>query len=86
MTLKQKDDIKQVYTTVNPYGIAEDIVYSMPCKSKVPSRILMVMLLRSGTAAMIMKFILQGDGDYELDTDVEMDDFLWGRIKKVRTN
>jgi hypothetical protein len=46
----------------------------------------MVMLLRSGTAAMIMKFILQGDGDYELDTDVEMDDFLWGRIKKVRTN
>jgi malate dehydrogenase (NADP+) len=25
----------QVYTTGNPYGIAEDIVFSMPCRSKV---------------------------------------------------
>ncbi|KAG0524066.1 hypothetical protein BDA96_07G177800 [Sorghum bicolor] len=46
-----------VYTTGNPYGIAEDIVFSMPCRSK-------------------------GDGDYELATDVSMDDFLWERIKK----
>ena len=27
----------QVYTTGNPYGIAEDIVFSMPCRSKVRS-------------------------------------------------
>ncbi|TVU50304.1 hypothetical protein EJB05_01671 [Eragrostis curvula] len=47
-----------VYTTGNPYGIAEDIVFSMPCRSK-------------------------GDGDYELATDVEIDDFLWERIKKT---
>ncbi|CAO2207602.1 unnamed protein product [Urochloa humidicola] len=47
-----------VYTTGNPYGIAEDIVFSMPCRSK-------------------------GDGDYELATDVLMDDFLWERIKKT---
>ncbi|CAO2169965.1 unnamed protein product [Urochloa humidicola] len=47
-----------VYTTGNPYGIAEDIVFSMPCRSK-------------------------GDGDYELVTDVLMDDFLWERIKKT---
>lgn len=33
---------------------------------------------------MIMNFFLQGDGDYELATDVEIDDFLWERIKKVR--
>jgi hypothetical protein len=33
---------------------------------------------------MIMKFLQQGDGDYELATDVLMDDFLWERIKKVR--
>ena len=33
---------------------------------------------------MIMKFFQQGDGDYELATDVLMDDFLWQRIKKVR--
>ncbi|KAF8753159.1 hypothetical protein HU200_011815 [Digitaria exilis] len=46
-----------VYTTGNPYGIAEDIVFSMPCRSK-------------------------GDGDYELVSDVLMDDFLWERIKK----
>jgi hypothetical protein len=25
----------QVYTNGNPYGIAEDIVFSMPCRSKV---------------------------------------------------
>nr|CAC87698.1 NADP-dependent malate dehydrogenase [Saccharum officinarum] len=49
-----------VYTTGNPYGIAEDIVFSMPCRSK-------------------------GDGDYELATDVSMDDFLWERIKKSET-
>ncbi|KAG2585784.1 hypothetical protein PVAP13_6KG413200 [Panicum virgatum] len=48
----------QVYTTGNPYGIAEDTVFSMPCRSK-------------------------GDGDYELATDVLMDDFLWERIKKT---
>ncbi|XP_039855041.1 malate dehydrogenase [NADP] 1, chloroplastic [Panicum virgatum] len=47
-----------VYTTGNPYGIAEDTVFSMPCRSK-------------------------GDGDYELATDVLMDDFLWERIKKT---
>jgi hypothetical protein len=35
---------------------------------------------------MIMKFFSQGDGDYELAPDVEMDDSLWERIKKVRTN
>jgi len=29
----------QVYTTGNPYGIAEDIVFSMPCRSKVQFRI-----------------------------------------------
>ncbi|CAN6197788.1 unnamed protein product [Urochloa humidicola] len=46
-----------VYTNGNPYGIAEDIVFSMPCRSK-------------------------GDGDYELVTDVTIDDFLWERIKK----
>ncbi|CAN6210136.1 unnamed protein product [Urochloa humidicola] len=46
-----------VYTNGNPYGIAEDIVFSMPCRSK-------------------------GDGDYELVTDVMIDDFLWERIKK----
>lgn len=46
-----------VYTNGNPYGIAEDIVFSMPCRSK-------------------------GDGDYELATDVMIDDFLWERIKK----
>jgi len=33
---------------------------------------------------MIIKFFQQGDGDYELATDVLMDDFLWERIKKVR--
>lgn len=33
---------------------------------------------------MIMEFFLQGDGDYELVSDVLMDDFLWERIKKVR--
>lgn len=46
-----------VYTTGNPYGIAEDIIFSMPCRSK-------------------------GDGDYELATDVLINDFLRGRIKK----
>ena len=33
---------------------------------------------------MIMEFFQQGDGDYELVSDVLMDDFLWERIKKVR--
>jgi len=27
----------QVYTNGNPYGIAQDIVFSMPCRSKVSS-------------------------------------------------
>lgn len=31
-----------------------------------------------------MRFFQQGDGDYELVSDVLMDDFLWERIKKVR--
>ncbi|KAK8451727.1 hypothetical protein SEVIR_6G256400v4 [Setaria viridis] len=53
----KKNHKTQVYTTGNPYGIAEDIVFSMPCRSK-------------------------GDGDYELVSDVLMDDFLWERIKK----
>ncbi|GLJ04822.1 hypothetical protein SUGI_0004350 [Cryptomeria japonica] len=46
-----------VYTTGNPYGIAEDLIFSMPCRSK-------------------------GDGDYELATDVLINDFLRERIKK----
>jgi len=33
---------------------------------------------------MIIKFFQQGDGDYELATDVSMGDFLWERIQKVR--
>ena len=77
----------QVYTTGNPYGIAEDIVFSMPCRSKVRSTnqiVLIIFVLRLGTTPMIIKFFQQGDGDYELATDVSMDDFLWERIKKVR--
>eukprot|EP00897_Mesotaenium_endlicherianum_P009926 jgi/Mesen1/8962/ME000056S08368 len=46
-----------VYTNGNPYGIAEDIIFSMPCRSK-------------------------GDGDYELVTEVEIDDYLRARIQK----
>jgi hypothetical protein len=78
----------QVYTSGNPYGIAEDIVFSMPCRSKVrsedPSCLhYFVCRIRQRTL-MIMEFFLQGDGDYELVSDVLMDDFLWERIKKVR--
>jgi malate dehydrogenase (NADP+) len=39
----------QVYTTGNPYGIAEDIVFSMPCRSKVRSTseiVLIIFVLR----------------------------------------
>jgi len=78
---------KQVYTTGNPYGIAEDIVFSMPCRSKVRSTnqiVLIIFVLRLGTTPMIIKFFQQGDGYYVLATDVSMDDFLWERIKKVR--
>lgn len=46
-----------VYTNGNPYGIAEDLIYSMPCRST-------------------------GDGNWELVTDCEMDDYLYERIKK----
>ncbi|KAL0710056.1 hypothetical protein Bca4012_017034 [Brassica carinata] len=46
-----------VYTNGNPYGIAEDLVFSMPCRSN-------------------------GDGDYELVKDVEIDDYLRKRIAK----
>lgn len=46
-----------VYSTGNPYGIAEDIVYSMPLRSK-------------------------GDGNWELVTDCQIDDYLYERIKK----
>uniref|UniRef100_A0A0A9DDE5 Mdh6 n=1 Tax=Arundo donax TaxID=35708 RepID=A0A0A9DDE5_ARUDO len=61
VTPTPEDDLfsSGVYTTGNSYGIAEDIVFSMPCRSK-------------------------GDGDYELVSDVEMDNFLWKRIKKAR--
>lgn len=77
----------QVYTTGNPYGIAEDIVFSMPCRSKVWSTnqiVHIIFVLWYGTTLMIIKFFEQGDGDYELASDVLMDDFLWERIKKVR--
>ncbi|XP_077245754.1 malate dehydrogenase [NADP], chloroplastic-like [Tasmannia lanceolata] len=47
-----------VYTDGNPYGIAEDIVFSMPCRS-------------------------EGNGDYELASDVIIDNFLRERIKKT---
>ncbi|KAG0612388.1 hypothetical protein M758_6G023500 [Ceratodon purpureus] len=46
-----------VYSNGNPYGIAEDIIFSMPCRST-------------------------GDGNWELVTDCEIDDYLYERIKK----
>ncbi|XP_057838669.1 malate dehydrogenase [NADP], chloroplastic isoform X3 [Cryptomeria japonica] len=57
MTIWGNHSTTQVYTTGNPYGIAEDLIFSMPCRSK-------------------------GDGDYELATDVLINDFLRERIKK----
>lgn len=46
-----------VYSNGNPYGIAEDLIFSMPCRST-------------------------GDGNWELVTDCEIDDYLFDRIKK----
>jgi len=46
-----------VFTTGNPYGIADDLIFSLPCRSK-------------------------GDGDYEIVPDLQIDDYLYERIKK----
>lgn len=46
-----------VYSNGNPYGIAEDLIFSMPCRST-------------------------GDGNWELVTDCEIDDYMCERIKK----
>lgn len=76
-----------MYTTGNPYGIAEDIVFSMPCRSNVsysPSICLASFsLLRFSSIATGFFHTYQGDGDYELVKDVIFDDFLRSRIKKV---
>lgn len=41
--------------------------------------------LRAQTSMLLLSslLILQGDGDYELVKDIEFDDYLWKRIKKV---
>jgi malate dehydrogenase (NADP+) len=46
-----------VFTTGNPYGIADELIFSMPCRSK-------------------------GDGDYEIVPDLQIDSYLYERIKK----
>lgn len=46
-----------VYTSGNPYGISDDLIFSMPCRSK-------------------------GDGDYEVVSDLIINDWLAERIKK----
>jgi malate dehydrogenase (NADP+) len=83
----------QVYTNGNPYGIAEDIVFSMPCRSKVCLKhgltIYNIIIYLLNNLTFLKHFFIyfiffnQGDGDYELATDVVIDDFLRARIKKV---
>lgn len=77
----------QVYTNGNPYGIAEDIVFSMPCRSRVGYVFVIYFvdfcLTRAHWTTPSNALIVQGDGDYELVRDVVFDDFLRERIKKV---
>lgn len=83
----------QVYTTGNPYGIAEDLVFSMPCRSKVSFLSLQFLFSFSSVYLFIWIFhgptpkkIIpnwQGDGDYELVKDVVFDDYLLKKISKV---
>jgi len=62
----------QVYRNGNPYGIAEGIVFSMPCRSKVSLFTVSSFFLISKIAFIppVMKVFIQlGDGDYELVKD-----------------
>lgn len=74
----------QVYTNGNPYGIAEDIVFSMPCRSNVSLRLICLYFFMLELVLLLtLLSSVKGDGDYELVKDVIFDDYLRQRIAKV---